>query len=72
MATAIREWRASRCDAETAGHSRFYRGTREQRTRELQKDLAIWAKERFATWKKAADEVHCNEKTLRDDAALAS
>lgn len=72
MTTAIREWRASRCDAEIAGHLRFYRGTREQRTREFQKDLAIWAKERFTTWKKAADELHCNEKTLRDDASISS
>ncbi len=72
MTTAIREWRASRCDAEIASHSRFYRGTREQRTREFQKDLAIWAKDRFTTWKKAADELHCNEKTLRDDASISS
>lgn len=72
MATAIKEWRASRSDPEIAGHSRFYRGTREQRTREFQKDLATWAKDRYSTWKRAAEELHCNEKTLRDDAAAIS
>lgn len=72
MATAIKEWRASRSDPEVAGHSRFYRGTREQRTREFQKDLAIWAKDRFSTWTRAAVELRCNEKTLRDDAAAIS
>ena len=35
MATAIREWRASRSNTEAATSPRFYRGTREQRTREL-------------------------------------
>lgn len=69
MATAIKEWWASRSDPEIAGHSRFYRGTREQRTREFQKELAIWAKNRFSTWKRAAEELQCNEKTLRSDAS---
>jgi DNA-binding NtrC family response regulator len=68
MSTAIREWRAARSTTEAATTSRFYRGSREQRTREFQRDLAIWAKEQFVTWRRAAEELCCNEKTLRDDA----
>lgn len=72
MVTAIKEWRASRSDPENAGPLRFYVGAREQRTRAFQKELAIWAKGRFATWKQAAKKLQCNEKTLREDAAVNS
>jgi DNA-binding NtrC family response regulator len=69
--TAMDEWRASRSAPASIGTSRYYHGTREERTRAFQKELAAWAKQRFGTWTKAANALHCNEKTLRDDAAGA-
>ena len=42
-------------------------GSREERKKLFLRELALWAKETYKTWKKAAKALRCDEKTLRDD-----
>lgn len=44
--------------------------TRAEMLSQFRKELALNAKERYGTWRKAADALMCDEKTLRQDAAL--
>lgn len=42
--------------------------TREDHLNGFKQDLALWAKDKYGTWDKAASNLNCNEKTLRQDA----
>jgi transcriptional regulator with PAS, ATPase and Fis domain len=42
--------------------------TRGEHIKRFTKELSLTAKERYGTWKKAADALQCDEKTLRHDA----
>ncbi len=48
----------------------FGSGTRNDRVRWFRARLAQWAKEQHGTWSAAGDALGCDEKTLRQDAAL--
>lgn len=66
---AIEEWAQWTSDAVSAD-SEFGYGSRSDRIRWFRARLANRAKEMHGTWKAAADALHCDEKTLRHDAAL--
>ncbi len=45
-------------------------GSRKVRIRDFRRRLAVWAKETWGAWKRAASELDCDEKTLREDAGM--
>ena len=45
-------------------------GSRDERIRSFRGRLARWAKGQYGTWDRAGEALGCNEKTLRQDAAL--
>lgn len=67
---AIADWKVSRTPDEQKQAGEFYDGTREERTRCFQRDLAEWAHKRFGTMREAARVLACNERTLREDKAF--
>ena len=65
---AVQEWQLHQGTLESAGGSRFGSGSRAERTSWFQRELALWAKEEYGTWEKAAAALNCDERTLRKDA----
>jgi DNA-binding NtrC family response regulator len=47
-------------------------GSRSERLVQFRRGLAQWAKKTWGTWTQAAQALQCDEKTLREDAALES
>lgn len=66
---ALGEWQrfTSTPKPESTG---FGTGSRTERIRSFRTRLAMWAKEQHGTWGAAAKALRCDEKTLREDAAL--
>ncbi|HBC3950823.1 sigma 54-interacting transcriptional regulator [Vibrio parahaemolyticus] len=46
--------------------------SRDEHLSRFKSDLAIWAKDRFGTWKQAAEHLDCSDRILRDDAKVSS
>jgi hypothetical protein len=44
-------------------------GSRGERLDWFKRQLACWGKQQFGTWLKAAQNLKCDEKTLREDAS---
>jgi transcriptional regulator with AAA-type ATPase domain len=63
---ALEEW-GSR-DAARSEDNEFGAGTRRERIRWFSRRLAHWARGQWGTWDAAAQALHCDERTLRDDA----
>jgi len=69
VADALREW--SRWASDTAApDTEFGGGSRNERIKWFRARLALWAKEQHGTWTAAGEALGCDEKTLRQDAAL--
>lgn len=66
VARAIEEWQSRH--PEPMPSDEFGNGTREERLGQFRARMARWAKQRWGTWKTAALELDCDEKTLRHDA----
>jgi DNA-binding NtrC family response regulator len=64
---ALSEWRHSLA-AHAPAEKHLGSGNRNERIQQFKTELAHWAKERFGTWKKAANALKCDDKTLREDA----
>ena len=69
IGTALAEWDLRSNDAGCESDDVFGNSRRE-RIRRFRRQLALRAKERYGTWREAAVELGCDEKTLRHDAAL--
>lgn len=66
---AIAEWK--RFSSQSVRESEDYgRGSRNDRIRWFRVRLAQWAREQYGTWTAAANALGCDEKTLRQDAAM--
>ena len=68
IAEALSEWTQWTAATPPDGNV-FGAGTRRDRIRWFQARLAKWAKEQYGTWTAAATALHCDEKTLRQDAS---
>jgi len=69
VSTVLREWQESRMDEDLCAETRYFTGSREERGRAFHRELALWAKTQYGTWRRAAAALKCNEKTLRSDSA---
>jgi transcriptional regulator with AAA-type ATPase domain len=66
---AIELWKMERCHSlEPSLNNKTQNVTRDEHLNSFKKELALWAKDRYKTWGKAASNLNCNEKTLRQDA----
>jgi len=69
VARAVAAWQAAECSAaDTDGAHPWGKGSRRERIRHFQRGLALWAKEQYGTWNRAANALGCDERTLREDA----
>ena len=68
---ALAEWHLRSKDGGWAPDDEFGSGTRRELICRFRRQLALRAKERYGTWRDAAVALRCDEKTLRQDAALA-
>ena len=68
IARALSEWAEWTITA-PPDEDPFGAGTRRDRIRWFQARLATWAKAQYGTWTAAATALHCDEKTLRQDAS---
>ena len=66
---ALGEWQRSQSPLTVEGDG-YGSGSRTERLLQFRRDLARWAKETWGTWTQAAQALHCDEKTLREDSAL--
>ena len=64
---ALNEWRVNGA-LQTLEFNGLGHGSRDDRIKQFCQSLARWAKAQYGTWKDAASALHCNEKTLREDA----
>ncbi|NOK35597.1 sigma 54-interacting transcriptional regulator [Corallococcus exercitus] len=64
------DWRKAQA-APPAGGTDFGNGSRSERLVHFRQGLARWAKATWGTWTEASRALECDEKTLREDAALA-
>ncbi|MNZ99149.1 Transcriptional regulatory protein QseF [compost metagenome] len=66
---ALDEWLASVSEdaPQIAGYGE---GSRKERIHWFRYQLALWAREHYGTWARAAEALGCDEKTLRDDVRL--
>lgn len=67
MGSALREW-TNLCAVTESNDQTLGQGTREERTHWFQSKLALWAKQQYGTWEKAAKVLGVSSRTLRDDA----
>jgi len=71
IAQAIHEWSQwTSNSAAAADTTDFGSGSRTQRLKWFRARLALWAKEQYGTWTAAGEALGCDEKTLRQDAAM--
>jgi DNA-binding NtrC family response regulator len=69
LENALGEWRQG-LSALAPGSANLGSGSRTARILQFRQQLALWAKNTWGTWKQAAQALECDEKTLREDAAL--
>ena len=62
------DWRGQP-ENEESGTLNLGTGSRADRLDWFKRGLACWAKQKFGTWLRAAQQLECDEKTLRDDAS---
>lgn len=67
---ALAEWNAQYPAPRSESDDMFGSGSRQELVRRFRRRLALGAKERYGTWRDAAGVLRCDEKTLRQDAAL--
>jgi DNA-binding NtrC family response regulator len=66
---AIAAWQASTASITVEELQKNWgHGSRRDRMREFQRELARWSKTQYGTWGRAAEMLGCDERTLRDDA----
>ena len=70
IGAALEEWAARSPNAPRESEGVLGTGSRQERIRHFRHRLARWAKGRYGTWQNAAQALGCDEKTLRQDAAL--
>lgn len=70
IGAALAEWELRSKDAGGGSDDVFGGGSRRELVWRFRRRLALRAKERYGTWRDAAVELGCDEKTLRQDAAL--
>ena len=70
IGTALAEWDLRSKDAGCGSDDVFGGGSRRELVWRFRRRPALRAKERYGTWRDAADALGCDEKTLRHDAAL--
>ncbi|MCZ0942897.1 MAG: sigma 54-interacting transcriptional regulator [Gammaproteobacteria bacterium] len=73
IGTALANWNLGLAEAELEWDGRgglYGSGSRQEFIRRFRHRLALWSKERHGTWRDAAAALQCDEKTLRQDAAL--
>ena len=70
LGTALAEWELRSQDPGCGADDVFGGGSRRELVRRFRRRLALRAKERYGTWRDAAVALGCDEKTLRQDAAL--
>jgi DNA-binding NtrC family response regulator len=67
ISKALKEWQRWENTDIGPEEKQFGQGSRKDRIRWFQAELATWAKKKYGTWSAAAKELECDEKTLRED-----
>jgi DNA-binding NtrC family response regulator len=69
VSDAVRRWKKQR--ALDVPQNTFEKASsRDEYLKRCKHEFAIWAKQKYTTWGKAAEALDCSEKTLRNDVAL--